>query len=66
MKTQMEQRANTMRFRVDESEALRYMGYADQEVDSALTSRMQAIFERCEQVSSPGWMYRVYAVSDSD
>ena len=66
MKTQMEQRANTMRFRVDEAEALRYMGYADQEVDPALALRMRAIFERCEQVSSPGWMYRVYAVSDSD
>ncbi|MDO4532474.1 MAG: vitamin B12 dependent methionine synthase [Coriobacteriia bacterium] len=64
MKTHREHRADSVRYRVDESEALRYMGYADQELDSTLASRIRELFGRCEQMSSPGWMYRVFSLSE--
>jgi hypothetical protein len=47
---------------VDRTEALRYLGYAGQEVDAAFDARLDGVIERCEQVSNPGWMYRVFPV----
>ena len=66
MKTQMDTWANSVRYRVDEAEALRYMGRIDQKVDASLESRIRTMIGRCEQVSHPGWVYRVYPVLEDE
>lgn len=45
--------------RVDQSEALRYLGYSDQEIPGELAARIDAAIELCERVSRPMWAYRV-------
>lgn len=47
---------------IDRAEALRYLGYAGQEVDAALGRRMEAVMASCEEELSPRGMARVFAV----
>ena len=56
---------STTTYRVDRAEVLRYLGYAGQEIDSTLDARLDAIIARCEQVSNPGFVYRVFPVDAS-
>ena len=49
-------------YKLDRAEALRYLGYAGQEVDSSLEARIEEVFQHCENVSQPAWMYRIFPV----
>lgn len=53
-------------YNVDRDEALRYLGYTGQQVDGSLTNRIDEIFERCETVSQPSWVYRIFPVDASN
>lgn len=50
---------------ISRSEVLRYLGYAGQQVDPSLDARIDAMIERCEHVSSPGWVFQVFPVDAS-
>lgn len=47
---------------VRREEALRYMGYAGQQLDASLEGRLDAMIGRCQSVSNPGFLYRVFPV----
>lgn len=56
----------TPRYQVARSEVLRYLGYAGQQVDASLEARMDALIQRCLQVSNPGYVYRIFPVDFTD
>lgn len=47
-------------------EALRYLGYAGQEIDSSLNNRIEEIVIECETISRPAWVYRIFPVIVED
>ena len=53
-----------VRYRVRRDEALRYMGYAGQQVDDSLLCRIDEIARRCEDTCAPGWTYATFPVSE--
>lgn len=50
------------RYRIDRTEALRYLGYTGQQMDASLEDRFAQAVARCEEVSNPGFTYRVFPV----
>lgn len=52
-------------YTLNRSEALRYLGYAGQEIDESLSGRIEELFVYCEQVSQPSWIYRIFPVDAS-
>lgn len=48
--------------RVSRAEALRYLGYAEQELGVGLEELISRAFDRCEQLAQPAWCYRVFPV----
>ena len=50
-------------YTLDRSEALRYLGYAGQSIDPSLNEHIEELFVHCEQVSQPGWIYRIFPVN---
>jgi len=55
-----------MRYHVSREETLRYLGYSGQRVDASLDARVDAMVARCEEVSSPGFTYRLFPVEQSE
>lgn len=53
-------------WRVNRAEALRYLGYAGQDISPDLNGRMEALFARCEQTSNPGFTYRLFPCDSTD
>lgn len=53
-------------FRVDRAQALRYLGYAGQDMTAALGGRIDRAIERVERTSAPRWFYRVFPVDDGN
>ena len=49
-------------YTLNRAEALRYMGYAGQELDAALSDRIEELSVYCENVSQPAWIYRIFPV----
>lgn len=45
---------------VDRAEALRYLGYAGQDVDAALEERIDGMFERCARTCDPAYVFRIF------
>ena len=52
-------------YKIDRAEVLRYLGYSGQELDELLSERIERAMERCEQVSNPGFTYRIFPVDAS-
>lgn len=52
--------------RVDRSEALRYLGYADQALDPGIVARMEDMFALCEETARPSWCFDVFPVEMRD
>ncbi len=50
--------------RLDREEALRYLGYAGQQVDDALLARFHALADECERVIEPGYAWGIFDVDD--
>lgn len=53
------------RYRVDKSEALRYLGYAGQRTDDVLDARIDELIAECERSSKPAFVYRVFPVEEA-
>lgn len=51
---------------VDRAEALRYIGYAGQQIDDALSARFDRVIAHCEQVASPSYAYRIMPLEHTD
>lgn len=47
---------------VNRDEALRYLGYAGQQVDEALSARIDRLFEECARACEPAYVYRAFPV----
>lgn len=47
---------------VDRAEALRYLGYADQQLAPELAARIERTFGHCEEVARPAWCWRAFPV----
>lgn len=54
---------HTARYRVDKDEALRYVGYAGQQVDAELAARIDEQIASCEQQSAPGFVFEAFPVA---
>lgn len=52
-------------YRVDKSEALRYLGYAGQATDGILDERIDELIEACERMSKPSFLYRIFPVEET-
>jgi cobalamin-dependent methionine synthase I len=52
-------------YHVDRAEALRYLGYAGQQLDASLDERIDAAIAHCEEVSRPAFVYRLFPVDAS-
>lgn len=50
--------------RLDREEALRYLGYAGQQVDDALLARFHALADECERVIEPGYAWGIFDIDD--
>lgn len=44
------------------SEALRYLGYAGQDIDASLEDSLEEVFTHCENISRCAWIYRVFPI----
>ena len=47
---------------VKRAEVLRYLGYSGQAVDDSLFERVDELVARCQEVSNPGFVYRIFPV----
>lgn len=56
---------STQTYRVNREEALRYLGYSGQQLDSSLSNRLDEAIRLCEQVSKPGFTYSIFPVDSS-
>lgn len=50
------------RYKVNKSEALRYLGYSGQTIDESLTGRIDELIAECERLSAPSYVFRTFPV----
>ncbi len=50
--------------RLDRSEALRYLGYAGQQVDQALLARFNSLADECEKAIAPTFAWSVFDIDE--
>lgn len=53
-----------MGYQVNKTEALRYLGYAGQGVDTVLDERINELIAQCETQSAPVFLYRIFPVEE--
>lgn len=51
---------------VKRAEVLRYLGYSGQAVDDSLFERVDELVARCQAVSNPGFVYRIFPVEERE
>ncbi len=52
-------------YKVDKKEALRYLGYAGQELDAELNTRIDEAIAACEREAHPGFLFRSFPLRKS-
>lgn len=52
--------------RVDRAEALRYLGYAGQEIDAGMDERIDAMIATCEREARPGYAFASFPLRATD
>lgn len=52
-------------YKVDKVEALRYLGYAGQEVDDGLDARIDDAIAACEREARPGFLFRSFPLKET-
>ena len=52
------------KYQIERAEVLRYLGYSGQGVDESLLGRVDDIVARCQMVSNPGFVYRLFPVEE--